>query len=116
MLPSGDWREVAPYHADMARVRAIENGFSLVRPVSGATTIVCDYNGRVIGKRDFYDGGDRVLVSNVPTNGVPTLYSAIGDAFAWGCILTAGYFLAIAFFPFQSRNAASHTIQQGVEF
>jgi apolipoprotein N-acyltransferase len=105
LLPSGDWREVAPYHADMARVRAIENGFSMVRPVSGATTITCDYNGRVIGRRDFYDDGDRVLVSNVPTNGIATLYSSIGDVFAWGCILTACY-LALAFFPVATKSVS----------
>ena len=102
LLPSGDWREVAPYHADMARVRAIENGFSIVRPVSGATTIACDYNGRVIGKRDFFDHGERVLVSHVPTNGVTTLYAMTGDVFPWACILVASY-LALVCFPFTRR-------------
>jgi apolipoprotein N-acyltransferase len=85
-LPSGDWKEISPYHADMARVRAIENGFSLVRPVSGATTIACDFNGRLISKRDFYDQGERIMVASVPIKGKNTVYGLIGDSLAIVCI------------------------------
>jgi apolipoprotein N-acyltransferase len=88
-LPSGDWKEITPYHADMARVRAIENGFSLVRPVSGATTIACDFKGRIISKKDFYDHGERIMVASVPTRGIVTIYSFIGDSLAYLCVGSA---------------------------
>jgi apolipoprotein N-acyltransferase len=83
LLPAGDWKEISPYHSDMARMRAIENGFSMLRPVSGATTIACDPFGRVLGSNEFYGEGERVLVTHVPVNGVTTLYSRVGDYFIW---------------------------------
>jgi apolipoprotein N-acyltransferase len=31
-LPANDWKEIDPIHTHMAITRAVENGFSLVRP------------------------------------------------------------------------------------
>lgn len=108
LLPSGDWSEVAPYHADMARVRAIENGFAMVRPVSGATTIICDDKGRIIGARNFYDEGERVLIGSVPVNGTATLYAFVGDVFAWLCLATIVLFAWMAFAP--SKKVVTPTV------
>lgn len=85
LLPSGDWKEISPYHAQMAAVRAIENGVSLLRTASGAQSIATDYHGRIIGSRNYYDEGDKVLIAYLPVKGVRTLYTLIGDAFAWLC-------------------------------
>jgi apolipoprotein N-acyltransferase len=94
VLPSGDWREISPYHSHMARVRAIENGMSLLRPVSGATSIACDPYGRVINSRSFTDPGEKVLVSYLSTEGVFSLYPILGDwlvllGFVWIAGLSA---------------------------
>jgi len=86
LLPSGDWKEVSPYHAQMAIVRAIENGTSLLRPVSGAVSIACDYHGNIIAQRSYFDDGERVVVAFLPVEGIRTLYSLVGDSFAWTCI------------------------------
>ncbi|NJM24898.1 MAG: hypothetical protein HC859_04660 [Bacteroidia bacterium] len=86
VLPSGDWREIAPYHARMASVRAIENGFSLVRPVSGAHSIVTNSSGAVTGDNNFYAAGGKVFVANVPINTRKTLYANIGDVLPCVCI------------------------------
>jgi apolipoprotein N-acyltransferase len=83
LLPSGDWREISPYHGNMARMRAIENGFSIVRPVSGASSIICDRKGRILATRDFYSDGDKIVSAYVDINGSPTLYSVWGDFFPW---------------------------------
>jgi apolipoprotein N-acyltransferase len=87
LIPSGDWREVSPYHGQMASVRAIENGASLLRPVSGARSIATDFSGNVIGGRDYEASGDKVIVAYLPVKGVNTLYTIIGDSFAWLCII-----------------------------
>jgi apolipoprotein N-acyltransferase len=79
ILPSGDWREVSPYHAQMAVFRAIENGFSLFRMVSGATSIAADFNGRILSSTDFYNKGERVMTTYIPTRGGTTVYSVVGD-------------------------------------
>jgi apolipoprotein N-acyltransferase len=87
LLPSGDWREISPYHAYMAKVRAVENGFSLLRPVSGAVSIASDYHGIIKGRNEFRHSGENVLVSQLPTKGVCTVYALTGDLFAWACLL-----------------------------
>jgi apolipoprotein N-acyltransferase len=89
LLPSGDWREISPYHANMARLRAVENGLSVLRPVSGAISIACDYTGRIIASREFYDDGEKVVTAHLSTNGVPTLYAQTGDYFPWLCVAAA---------------------------
>lgn len=86
LLPSGDWKEISPYHADMSRMRAIENGVSVMRPVSGATLMACDQMGRVVARRNFYDDGDKTMSAYLSINGVPTLYSLLGDYFPWACL------------------------------
>jgi len=85
LLPSGDWKEIAPYHAQMAIVGGIENGFSLVRPVSGATSVMSDPYGRVRGSKNFYDEGPKVLVAYIPVKGVKTFYTIIGDVVVYLC-------------------------------
>lgn len=86
LLPSGDWKEIAPYHAQMAVVRAIENGVSLLRPVSNAQSVAVDFNGGVISVSNYFDKGGRVVVANLPVKGIPTFYTIIGDSVAWICI------------------------------
>ncbi len=95
LLPSGDWKEISPYHAQMAIVRAVENGFSLFRTVSGAFSIACDYHGRIIATKNYYDKGDKVLVAYLPQQGIQTIYSKIGDCFVTICAI--GFVILIAF-------------------
>ena len=85
ILPSGDWKEVSPFHARMAVFRAIENGFSLFRMVSGATSIATDFNGRILSSQDFYNSGERIMIAYLPTQRKVTVYSIVGDVFAWVC-------------------------------
>ncbi|HAK60506.1 MAG TPA: hypothetical protein DCO77_09010 [Nitrospiraceae bacterium] len=93
--PSADWPEVAVHHMRMATFRAIENGFSLVRPAYNGITVAADYQGRVLAQTDYFASKDRVMVAQVPMKGVPTVYARIGDLFAWlcvaGCIILPGW-------------------------
>jgi apolipoprotein N-acyltransferase len=79
--------------ADLARRRKVYLGVAVgVRNRVGSKplenqVVLLDPNGdRVRENWKERPGGDRVLVSMVPTRGVRTLYSRIGDAFAWLCI------------------------------
>lgn len=85
ILPSGDWREISPYHARMAAVRSIENGFSLLRTVSGATSVACNKYGQVVASRNYFDQGAKVLIAYLPIGGARTIYSQIGDVFVYVC-------------------------------
>jgi apolipoprotein N-acyltransferase len=101
LLPSGDWKEIAPYHAQMAMMRGIENGFSLVRPVSGATSVMTDPYGRVRGIKKFDDEGSKVLIAYVPVKGVKTFYPIIGDIVVYMCGIA---FIALAVFAFRNKQ------------
>jgi apolipoprotein N-acyltransferase len=93
LLPSGDWKEISTYHGDMSRMRAVENGMSILRPVSGATSIACDRLGKVLAARSFYDNGDKVVSAYLAVNGMPTLYSILGDYFPWLCLLSLPFLI-----------------------
>ncbi|MBI4215453.1 MAG: hypothetical protein HY602_01895 [Parcubacteria group bacterium] len=88
--PSGDWKEISPYHTYMASVRAIENGFSLVRPTRGGLSAAFDYRGKLLAQMDHFTTQDRILFAHIPTQGVKTLYSRLGDWFAWLSLIGLG--------------------------
>jgi apolipoprotein N-acyltransferase len=84
LIPSNDWRAIDPWHTQMAVFRGIEQGFNMVRHVSGGLSVAVDYQGRVRGLMDHYQTpAERQLVAEVPTKGVPTIYSRVGDLFSW---------------------------------
>lgn len=83
LVPSNDELGMDPMHAQMATLRAIENGYSLVRPTSNGLSLAVDYEGRVVGAADFFTSDQQVIVATLPVHGVQTIYSAVGDLFAW---------------------------------
>lgn len=85
--PSNDWKEVVYPHAQVAFVRAIENGFSLVRPARQGLSIVTDPMGRIIGQLNYFHTQDYVLTAHVPIKKVSTLYPTIGNAFTLFCLI-----------------------------
>ncbi|HEY6057795.1 MAG TPA: nitrilase-related carbon-nitrogen hydrolase, partial [Candidatus Limnocylindrales bacterium] len=95
--PSLDFREIDPIHAYMAVVRAIENGVSVVRVSDNGLSVIADPYGRILAATDFFTAGPMVIVAQVPTRGVTTLYPIIGDLFGWlaivGFVLVAAWAL-----------------------
>ncbi|MEJ2750314.1 MAG: nitrilase-related carbon-nitrogen hydrolase, partial [Anaerolineae bacterium] len=89
LSPSLDDRDIDPIHAYMAAARAIENGVSMVRASDNGLSIITDPYGRVLASMDHFTAGERVIVAQVPTEGVPTLYPIIGDLFGW--LMIAGF-------------------------
>lgn len=86
--PSNDWPAISRVHREIASFRAIEQGFSLVRPVGGggASSAVDPY-GRVLSYMDATPGRTGSTTALVSTRGVTTTYSRIGDVVGWGAIL-----------------------------
>jgi apolipoprotein N-acyltransferase len=83
LSPSFEFRAISPMHAQMAVFRAIENGVSIVRQADNGLSIVTDPYGRTLAAVDHFAASERVMVAQVPTKGVFTLYSVIGDLFGW---------------------------------
>lgn len=87
VVPSSDWRGIDPFHTQMAAIRGIEGGYSVLRPVRWATSTATDAYGRVRGSLSYFELNDRVLVAQVPITQVQTVYAAIGDALPWTCLV-----------------------------
>jgi apolipoprotein N-acyltransferase len=94
--PANDWRAIDPWHTQMASFRAIEQGFNLVRQTSGGLSAAFDYQGRRLAAMDDYVANEHAMVSQVPTRGVRTLYSRIGDVFAWAALAGVAFLALLA--------------------
>lgn len=86
--PSGDWKEIDPYHTNMMAFRAIENGFSVVRVTFQGLSAAYDYQGRTLTTMDYFKTDDKIFTAYVPEKGIKTIYSQIGDVFAWLSIVS----------------------------
>ncbi|MCU0494282.1 MAG: hypothetical protein MUD01_22065, partial [Chloroflexaceae bacterium] len=84
---SGDWQAITPWHAHVAVVRSIENGFALVRPVRNGLLVNADQYGRITGSLDFFSSQEPVLTGPVAARHVPTLYPYVGDVVAVSAVL-----------------------------
>ncbi len=97
VLPSSDWRGIDPVHTFMARTRAIEGGFTLLRSVRWAPSGAFDARGRTRAWMSALDDTDGVMVARVPVGRLSTNATAVGDALAMaGLLLSAGLLLAAA--------------------
>jgi apolipoprotein N-acyltransferase len=98
LAPTGDWREIDPYHSQMAAFEAIESGSSLVAQADLGLSVAVDYEGHVLASTDFFSTDPQLMVAYVPMQGVHTIYATLGDLFAWlsiaGLIVLVGVALA----------------------
>jgi apolipoprotein N-acyltransferase len=85
-LPANDWKAIDPIHTDMAVLRAVENGFSLVRAAGQGLSVATDNRGNRISSMDYYRTAEQIMYADVPSFHSTTLYTRLGDWFAWFCI------------------------------
>ncbi|MCK6530598.1 nitrilase [Myxococcota bacterium] len=85
LVPAHDWREISPMHTQMASMRAVEQGFALVRQVGLGWSAAFDRYGRTLASMDHFQTEDRVLVAHVPTRGARTPYSRTGEWLGPAC-------------------------------
>jgi apolipoprotein N-acyltransferase len=101
LVPANDYKEIKPYHTYVASFRALEQGFNLVRAASRGFSASFNYKGELLSSQDFYTTDDVILYHDVAMKGRRTVYSAVGDLFAWICIL---FFVSISIFVFRKRT------------
>lgn len=85
LSPSYEWPKGLVIHS--VYMRTIENGFSLVRPTQEGITVAVDFYGNILNQMDSADPGDGIMYADVPTQGVNTIYSNIGDLLGWICVV-----------------------------
>jgi apolipoprotein N-acyltransferase len=86
LVAANDWQEIGPLHQHMAEFRAVENGVSMFRMARSGRPSAVDPYGRPLAAMDDLAAQGGVMVAQVPTQRVFTLYSVIGDLFAWLCV------------------------------
>jgi apolipoprotein N-acyltransferase len=96
----------APYqHFGMARMRAVENGRSLVRAANTGISALIDPRGRVIAGSRLMER--RIVVGEVPLASETTPYVRWGDSFAWLCVAATLALSAAGLVRLRRRRAAA---------
>jgi apolipoprotein N-acyltransferase len=88
-VPANDFVADDWIHARIAIMRGVENGFAVVRSAFHGLETVSDGYGRVVARARTYLPGLVMIQADVPSGPGLTLYTRIGDLFAWGCTLLA---------------------------
>jgi apolipoprotein N-acyltransferase len=100
MAPYNDVHPFEQQDAEVSIMRAIENGYSMVRPTGFGPSLIVDNRGRVVGRQEYGEGGG-VMLASIPTLGMRTVYSLIGDIFAFLC---AAGFVALGAYGLMRRQ------------
>ena len=106
LVPSNDWRGFGRVHTEKATIRAIENGYSVVRPDTNGLSRAIDYQGRAIASADFFATDRQVVVADLPIGGARTMYAAVGDLFAWACAVALALITALVLLRPRRRPAS----------
>lgn len=88
LVPGSDWPEMGRVHTmKMASIRAIENGYALLRQDFNGQSAAFDRLGRILASQDTTpEGSQHMMMVAVPTEGSRTIYNRVGDLFAWLCM------------------------------
>ena len=101
LAPADDWLAIENDHANSAVYRAIENGFSMIRPTGKGISLAVDPLGRELARGEYYTTDRLTIVAEVPVQALPTLYSQIGDVFAYASIIAL---ITVTILGFASRQ------------
>jgi apolipoprotein N-acyltransferase len=85
-VPASDFVLDGWIHARMAIMRGVENGFAIARSAFRGMETISDARGRVIARADTNRPGLTAISAVVEPGGGATLYTRIGDVFAWACL------------------------------
>ncbi len=66
-------------------LRAVEYGFSFIRPCSYGLSVAVDYHGNILASSNSFTSPGNTMYAEVPVPGTSTLYGITGDLFAWIC-------------------------------
>lgn len=84
--PAAEWPEVARIQTAVALMRAVENGFNLVKATKSGHSVVTDFTGRILAQTEKPE--EETLIASVPNRGSGTIYSVGGWLFGY-LVLTA---------------------------
>jgi len=103
LVPSFDTKKIADFHSRVAFLRGLENGFSTVKQTNRGASISADYLGNTLAYQNYFSTDDRIMVSDVPMQGVRTLYGFTGEIFLW-LVLAGVLFIVIRMATRRAKN------------
>lgn len=83
LAPAWDFQVDAFWHGHIAVMRAVEDGFSLVRSARGGFLTVADDRGRILAETRSNSAPFATLLATVPAGHDSTLFQWWGDGFGW---------------------------------
>lgn len=95
-VPGSDWADIDPLHPRMVALRAVENGFAVIRPSRESVSVAYDQYGRLLAQAQWKGQPKPTVVAKVPQLSVATLYARIGDGVAWLCVTLLGVLCLLA--------------------
>jgi apolipoprotein N-acyltransferase len=87
LSPAWDFVSDGEYHARMAVLRGIEQGFSVIRTANQGRLTVSDPYGRIVAEALSSQEAVTTLLVAAPVGNVQTVYRTLGDTFAWACVV-----------------------------
>jgi len=97
VVPSNDWEEITPMHAEMAAFRAIETGLPVLRPAANGLSAVISPQGEIEARVNSFATSETALLASLDLSARPTLQRYVGDLFAWLCFAALIGFGLLAF-------------------
>lgn len=97
VVPSNDWAEITPMHAEMAAFRAIETGLPMLRPAANGLSAVISPQGEIEASLNSFASKESALLASLDLSARPTLQRYVGDLFAWLCLAALIGFGLLAF-------------------
>lgn len=85
VVPAWDWEGIDPTHTQMAAVRAIEGGFSLLRTTGMGLSAGIDQYGQIHGRLSANQSKERLLLVTLPIPEGGTIYTKIADVLVYAC-------------------------------
>lgn len=79
LVPGSDWAAIDPLHPRMVALRAVENGFAVVRPSRQSLSVAFDAYGRQLAQVPWNGSATPTLAALVPLLSSRTIYSRVGD-------------------------------------
>jgi len=89
-VPTYDWKQVAPYHFENSRFRAVESRYGVIRAAWEGTSAIVDARGIVHAEYDHLKNGPGVVVANLPLYRIWSPYSYLGNWPAWLSMIVFG--------------------------
>lgn len=97
-VPAWDFDKDAVWHARLAIMRGVENGFAVARAANDGLLTLSDGYGRVKALKQTNESGMVILSGEISRGPGTTLYGRVGDTLAYLALALSGLLLAVAFF------------------